>query len=184
MHWRRFCSEVFFAAEIAKLRSTCRLILKEQHDDIFLLRYILSYGSAEKSREAVAFAVDWLARPANRFFMEKLERGEELALIAEMQAMGLRMVGLHNSAQLDGGPVQLVRQGLLDMDALLDCWTHEEMGGETAVLKCGLTLSISALQRHAKVSGVADLRPRDPRDAPPGEDDCDQRLYRFVWRRM
>jgi hypothetical protein len=114
--------------EIAKLRGMCRLILKEQHDDIFLLRYILSNGTAEKSREAVAFAVEWFARPVNRFFMEKLERGEELGLMMEMEAMGFRMVGLHANGQLDGGPVQLVRQGLLDMDAMLDCWTHEEMG--------------------------------------------------------
>jgi hypothetical protein len=63
----------------------CRLILKEQHDDIFLLRYILSFGSAEKSKEAVAFAVEWFARPVNRFFMEKLERGEDIGLMSDME---------------------------------------------------------------------------------------------------
>lgn len=75
----------------------------------------------------MAFCISYRKDPVNKYYFDKIARGEDLALSKELEEMGLRGFSIHKNGALDGGPVQLVRQGLIDMEPLLDIWTHEEM---------------------------------------------------------
>lgn len=113
--------------EIDKLRELTKDVLDVKlHDDIFLLRYILSNGSAKDSEEAVRYTIAFRKDPKVKYFYDMLARGEEIPNVALLQEMGLSPSGMHKSS-LDGGPVQLVRQGCIEFAPLLDIWTDEEM---------------------------------------------------------
>lgn len=49
----------------------------EVHDDIFFLRYILSYGDTPEAVEAIKFTVEWRRKPENLYLLSKVEDVEK-----------------------------------------------------------------------------------------------------------
>jgi hypothetical protein len=126
------------AGEIEKLRKLAQPLDKfnpKEHDDIFLLRYILSNKSAAASIEAVKFCIEYRSEPKNKFWFDKCAAGDALPMIDALAKRGLNVMGFHTVPALDGGPVQLVRQGAVDFEPLLDIWTDEEMIRWTSMQK-------------------------------------------------
>ena len=76
-------------------------------------------GNAEKSRDAVVFCINYRKDPLNKFYFDKIQRGEDLALTQDLEKLGLRGFAMHLKGGLDGGPIQLVRQGIILMNGVL-----------------------------------------------------------------
>jgi hypothetical protein len=103
-------------------------------DDLVLLRYILSKGSAAKAVSAIHFARRWRSDPKNRFYLELVRAGEEPGLLKVLAHFGLNIMSLHHARNLnDGGPVALCRPGAFNGAPLFDLFEVEEL--ET-VLNC------------------------------------------------
>lgn len=67
-----------------------------------------------------------------------------------MGDMGLRMVAMHKQSALDGGPVQLVRQGLYDMDPIVSMWQHEEIVRFNDLMKYQAWLECDRVTRETR----------------------------------
>lgn len=52
-----------------RLRERCKDVLEEQHDDIWLLRYILSRKSVDKAEPHVRKGIQWRKVCAGLFFI-------------------------------------------------------------------------------------------------------------------
>lgn len=99
-----------------------------EHDDLFFLRYVLSNGSAAKSIDAVKFTIEYRKDPVNRYHLDKAAGSvDDLPLMNQMAQAELNIVYFHRHPALDGGPLQLIRNGAVDFEPLLDVWTDEEL---------------------------------------------------------
>lgn len=97
------------------------------YDDIFLLRHLLSHPAVDTAAECVRFTVAYRLDPVNAFYLAKVARGERVGADGAIRAMGLAVASIHRKPALDGGPVQLVRNGIIDMVPMLDEFSHDEM---------------------------------------------------------
>ena len=127
-------------SEIASLRNLTEALQLEHydpevHDDIFFLRYILSNKTAKDSIAAVEYCILYRNDPKEKFWLDKCATGDALPMIDALAKRGLNLMGFHGPSSLDGGPIQLVRQGVIDFEPLLDVWTDAEMVRWTSLQK-------------------------------------------------
>jgi hypothetical protein len=111
---------------IAKLREqVAPLLTRAEHDDIFLLRYLLSFDLSAAA-EAIRWAVAWRAEPHNGYWLARAEE-REAAMMKSNNAAGDKKGGINISAYhkglKDGGPLQVIIYCvlLLAYSLSLDC---------------------------------------------------------------
>ena len=76
-------------SEIEKLRGLLKDVLRSEHDDVWLLRYILSNKNAVESEEPCRFTIKW--RDDNKDLLSKIAAGEAHPLkdvISQYQVAG------------------------------------------------------------------------------------------------
>lgn len=61
---------------INALREGAKSVLGPEHDDIFLLRYVLSFSPAD-ALEAIKWAVAWRKEPRNAYWLSRAEEKEK-----------------------------------------------------------------------------------------------------------
>ena len=117
------------AEEIKKLRSLCDQELlaldKEQYDDIFLLRYVLTHKEEyEKAADCVNKTIVW--RKENK---EKIENAVKTGFGPKHDiAIRFNTVGHAGSLPAPGNePIYVVRTGYCDLKGLMNTLTHEEV---------------------------------------------------------
>jgi hypothetical protein len=77
--------------EIAEMREAVKdIAVDAEHDDIFLLRYVLSFGVAEGIK-AIRWAIPWRKEPENAYWLNRAEEREE-----KMQHMNEKREGAIN----------------------------------------------------------------------------------------
>jgi len=118
--------------EIDKLKKQAQKVAgfnPKEHDDIFLLRYILSHGTAKKALPNVEFTIEYRTNPENKYYLDMMKNNGifEFGVFPKLVELGLSMSQFHCKPAKDGGPVMLVRQPRVNMATLLDIWTHDEM---------------------------------------------------------
>ena len=117
------------AEDIVRLReATKEVACDEEHDNIFFLRYLLSF-SLEEAIEAIQWAVPWRKQPENAYWLERAERKE--AALGKMNndpkaGVKINISGYH-AGMIDGGPLNIVRPGLVDFGPMLDMHDHARM---------------------------------------------------------
>merc|ERR1711871_39499 len=105
------------------------------YDDIFFLRYILSFSTADKAISAVRECYKFRCDPDTRRIAQlaKEKRLEELPAIIEAPKwqvagpMDMDDPGTVLTSQSGRGVAVIIRAGMCDMSAMHDCVTKEEM---------------------------------------------------------
>jgi len=116
------------ASAIARLREdTASVGLGPEHDEIFFLRYLLSF-EYEAAVEAIKWAVPWRRQPENAYWLDRAEK--KMASMAKLNKadseLKINISGYHAGLK-DGGPLQIVRPGLVDFGPMLEMHDHERM---------------------------------------------------------
>ena len=117
---------------LVKLREQVQDVLSKrpEHDDIFLLRYLLSFDLAAAG-DAIRWAVAWRAEPRNAYWLARAEEKEaslmKLNLSPEKKSGGGLNISAYHRGLRDGGPLQIVRPGLVDFGPMLDMHDHDRM---------------------------------------------------------
>jgi hypothetical protein len=170
---------------IAKLREqVAPLLTRPEHDDIFLLRYLLSFDLSAAA-EAIRWAVSWRAEPHNGYWLARAEE-REAAMMRMNGALGDKKGGINISAYhkglRDGGPlqvravvlllffffffnIQIVRPGLVDFGPMLDMHDHDRMVMFHVMQKANLVVFFffffSYLSRQEVAFRMCDRRTRE-----------------------
>eukprot|EP01091_Cochliopodium_minus_P017817 TRINITY_DN7076_c0_g1_i1.p1 TRINITY_DN7076_c0_g1~~TRINITY_DN7076_c0_g1_i1.p1 ORF type:complete len:307 (-),score=77.15 TRINITY_DN7076_c0_g1_i1:70-990(-) len=129
--------------KIDTLRNLVGDVLEETHDDIFLLRYVLSFARYEdnwkKAIEAVRFTIEY--RKQNESWLSKA-KSEGLDGAPNMQIIkNYACCSLHKTTK-EGGPILIVRSGLCNGSKLMSKVTPEDVAkfllyeDEVAYLHC------------------------------------------------
>ena len=111
-----------------RLRHSLSDVLGPSHDDLFLLRYLLSFDPAAAA-EAVRWAIAWRAEPANLYWLQKAEEKEArmMAMNFDPSKVAAINISAYHKGLKDGGPLQIVRPGLVDFGPMLELHDHERM---------------------------------------------------------
>lgn len=132
-----------------------------KYDDLFYLRYILSFGSAKKSKEAVVWAFQFRADP-------KFQKIAEICTGADSEAKILDMAvvkeskkwqvadKLHNvfSDETGGSVAVLIRAGMCDSSTMFDRVTKEDLWNMNVMQREASFQQCDALTRETgKVHG-------------------------------
>jgi hypothetical protein len=109
-------------AEIKKLEAKLKDILLPETDQVWLLRYILSYKSADAAEEACKFSINWLKENADQITALKAGEKPHLAdVITRYQVVGEHK---YNSK---GEPIFIVRIGLCNTKGLMDAVPYNDV---------------------------------------------------------
>ncbi|KAJ3062337.1 hypothetical protein HDU98_001785 [Podochytrium sp. JEL0797] len=107
---------------IATLRTLLHDVLNKTHDDLWLLRYILSYTTPEAAEPAARFTIDYFTK--NKDLIDTVLSGGKVPFedtIAQFQCSGN-----HKFTQ-NGEPVFYVRTGISNAKALMDNVSHQSV---------------------------------------------------------
>lgn len=91
---------------IKRLREATQEVLSPEHDDIWLLRYVLSNKEDEKAEKKVRFTIEY--RKKNRSWLSRAAQGEEGAPHRDIVKKYCNS-SLHKR-KVDGGPVLILRR--------------------------------------------------------------------------
>ena len=98
-----------------------------KYDNIFFLRYILSFGSASKAKEAVEYTLNFRKKPRWRKLIQQIKDDtyEENDFVKEMQKwqVASEMEGI----TVSGGFCVVIRGGLSDQATMIDRIPKEDM---------------------------------------------------------
>jgi hypothetical protein len=98
------------------------------HDDIFLLRYVLSFSTAAKAAGPLRETLAWRKEPAVASMLEKCADGGKAWMETPlMQTMAKYQVAGVHDCKRDGSPFVIIRPGLGNQDKLFDSMTYDEM---------------------------------------------------------
>lgn len=113
-----------YRSQIDQVRGQTKdLCTDPEHDDLFFLRYVLSFG-VKDAVDAIRWAVTWRREPKNAFYMA-IAKDQENGLKHKNEE-GLNISAYHKGLK-DGGPLQIVRPGLVDFGPMLDMHAHDRM---------------------------------------------------------
>ncbi len=98
---------------LARLRELVGpLLTRPEQDDIFLLRYLLSFD-VDAAADAIRWAVVWRAEPQNAYWLARAEEKEaslmKLNLNSEKKPTGAINISAYHKGLRDGGPLQVTR---------------------------------------------------------------------------
>lgn len=108
--------------EIGKLKEKLKDVLLPEHDDVWLLRYILSNKTAEESEEACRFTIKW--RADHKEHLDAIHNGKEIPfqkIINQFQVVG------EHKKTMTGEPVFFVRIGLCNVKGLMDAVAFDDV---------------------------------------------------------
>jgi len=108
---------------IAELRDVCKDVLQPEHDDIWLLRYILSRKTVDKAEPAVRKGIEW--RAANKEWLAKAKEEGGKAPYSD-QIERFTAVDIHKRNR-DGGAVMIIRAGLTPVKQLMEVATVPQL---------------------------------------------------------
>ncbi|OQR84685.1 hypothetical protein ACHHYP_13093 [Achlya hypogyna] len=103
------------AEDVATLRNLVQDVLQPEHDDIWLLRFLLSNGSPAASQEPIRFTIKWRAERAEA--LAKVRTGANAPHYDQVSKY--QVAGDHKYTSL-GEPIFIVRIGLCNPRALMD----------------------------------------------------------------
>jgi hypothetical protein len=109
-------------AEIDSLSKLLQDVLGPEYDDIWLLRYILSFKSAKEAEEACRFCIEW--RKKYKDDLQLIESGQDHPLKKTFNQF--QVVSEHKYTT-DGEPLYYVRIGLCNTKALMDAMPYEDV---------------------------------------------------------
>lgn len=79
-----------YRGEVGSLRAALGASLGS-HDDIFLLRYVLSFPLLSDAEAAVRWALQWRADPRHAYWLERAERKEQALAKLNDDSSGLKV---------------------------------------------------------------------------------------------
>jgi len=87
----------------------------KDHDDLFILRYVLSFKAVEPACDAIRKCLAW--RSENRHILDLVDRNEQVPSRAMIASYAIS--DYHPKPMADGGPLLVTRAGLCDLSSLL-----------------------------------------------------------------
>ena len=103
------------ATEVQALADRLKDILTAEYDNVWLLRYILSFKTAAEAEEPCRFTIQW--RQDNQLDLERIRNGEKPPFADVIQQF--QVAGEHKFT-VEGEPIFYVRIGLCNTKALMD----------------------------------------------------------------
>lgn len=117
--------------DLVLLREACKDVLTEpEHDEIFLLRYLLSFKTVEKSEVSVRKGIEY--RKANPW-LKCAKTGEDWEV--DVKARQYTCAGQDHGRKKDGGPIQYIRACIADPNLLAKAVTEDELCGHMTLAK-------------------------------------------------
>lgn len=107
---------------VAELRTACKDCLGPEHDDIFLLRYILSYKTVAKSEPHVRAGIEYRK---NNPWLDYARTGEVWEVNTKVERF--TCASQTHNRKLDGGPIQYIRAVIADPAVLAKNVTEDEL---------------------------------------------------------
>jgi hypothetical protein len=109
---------------IAKVREILGAeISSKEHDDLFILRYVLSFEKPDVCAEAIRKGLAW--RLENAELIAMVDRGEEVACRDVIKQFAIS--DHHPKPLADGSPLLVTRAGLCDLSGLLNNVKSEDL---------------------------------------------------------
>jgi len=98
-----------------------------KYDDIFFLRYILSFGTADKAKEAVSMCLKFRAEPRWQTLIQQIKDNtyEENDFVKEMEKW--QVASPLDNLSVTGGFCVVIRGGMADQSTMIDRLTHHDM---------------------------------------------------------
>jgi len=118
------------AEEITGLKQKCKDVLEPEHDDIFLLRYILSFKTVEKAEVSVRKGIEY--RKANPW-LNTAKTGEKWDV--DVKVGQYTCAGQDHGRKKDGGPIQYIRACIAEPTLLAKNVTEDELCGHMTIAK-------------------------------------------------
>jgi len=118
------------AEDIAALRAECKDVLAAEHDDIFLLRYILSFKTVEKSAVSVKKGIEYRK---NNLWLNTAKTGEKWDV--DEKVGKFTCAGQDHGRKKDGGPIQYIRACIAEPGLLAKNVTEDELCGHMTIAK-------------------------------------------------
>ena len=100
---------------VDELREQCKDVLEPEHDDLWLLRYVLSRKTLEKAEPAIRKGIEY--RKANKEWLDKAKDPLGKAPYAD-QIERFTAVDLHKT-NVHGGAVMIIRAGCTPVKQLM-----------------------------------------------------------------
>jgi hypothetical protein len=97
--------------------------IDDTHDDLVLLRYILSFKQVEEAVDAIRKAIAW--RAENKELLDKVTRGEQVPCRAMISRYAVS--DYHKKGLADGSPLLVTRASLCDLPTLISHVKGDEL---------------------------------------------------------
>ena len=107
---------------VDELRARCKDVLEPEHDDLWLLRYILSRKTLEKAEPAVRKGIQW--RKDNASWLAAAKTGGKAPYADQIERF--TAVDLHKRNN-DGGAVMIIRAGMTPVKQLMEVATVAQL---------------------------------------------------------
>ncbi len=134
-----------YRKDVDALKDKCKSFTGPEHDDIFFLRYRLSYSDSAEAVEAIKFTVNWRSQPENQYLLSQVHAAE----------------AGQKSATEEKGPMQL-RRGRISLCLCVGCVCVccVSVRITLTLCTCRSGLSVSAYHKGLKDGGPLQiLRP-------------------------
>jgi len=130
--------------EVAELRKACKDVLEADHDDVFLLRYVLSYKVLAKSESHVRDGIKF--RKENPW-LNYAKTGEVWEVNTKVERF--TCASQSHNRKIDGGPIQYIRACIADPGVLAKNVTEDELCKHLTFIKEEAFLICDKLTRES-----------------------------------